>query len=266
VSAIDPRGVYKRKYPSGEWMTSKQWFEDVKNPFTALSLLDFAADDVGLLLLHDGSQAFLRDGDDVEQILSLYDPWDEDYFVDDPLFHFRLVPHGPLAHAQRWRLAQQFLRPVIAEEGVGPGGSMPRAFGAVWCDAPGVAVTAFYRETEESGRGLDAYAGRGMEFPYVLRLVELNGEAATATVRLPGAVAAAFKTNLMGEIVEPLAAATADGPLPSSHDWSAVSITMRPREIATFYLDLVMGRKVPRNLDAHRHVWATVHRVGEGKK
>jgi alpha-mannosidase len=36
---------------------------------------------------------------------------------------------------------------------------------------------------------------------------------------------------------------------------------MRPYEIATLYLDLELGRKVARDLDAHRSVWATVHRV-----
>jgi alpha-mannosidase len=35
---------------------------------------------------------------------------------------------------------------------------------------------------------------------------------------------------------------------------------MRPREIATIYADLVMGRKQWRDLDAKRNVWATVHR------
>ena len=43
--------------------------------------------------------------------------------------------------------------------------------------------------------------------------------------------------------------------------WSAVRFRMRPREIATIYADLVMGRKQWRDLDAKREVWATVHRT-----
>ncbi len=42
--------------------------------------------------------------------------------------------------------------------------------------------------------------------------------------------------------------------------WSAVRFTMRPREIATIYADMVMGRKQWRDLDAKREVWATVHK------
>jgi len=40
-----------------------------------------------------------------------------------------------------------------------------------------------------------------------------------------------------------------------------IRVPMRPYEIATIYLDLVPGRKVARDLDAKREVWATVHRV-----
>jgi alpha-mannosidase len=43
--------------------------------------------------------------------------------------------------------------------------------------------------------------------------------------------------------------------------WSALRFSMRPREIATIYADLVMGRKEWRDLDAKREVWATAHRT-----
>jgi alpha-mannosidase len=97
-----------------------------------------------------------------------------------------------------------------------------------------------------------------------LRLVEFNGEPAQATVRLPGPVRAAYRTNLLGEPLERLEVAPAEPPLEGLAEWSAVTLSLRPHEIATLYLDLELGRKVPRNLDAHRHVWATVHRVGGG--
>jgi hypothetical protein len=77
------------------------------------------------------------------------------------------------------------------------------------------------------------------------------------TLRLPGPVSAAFKTNLLGETERELAV-TPDGP-----QWSEVRLSLRPHEIATVYADLVAGRKIPRNLDEHRSVWATVHRVEE---
>ena len=102
-----------------------------------------------------------------------------------------------------------------------------------------------------------------MGYPYILRLVELDGQATTAHVRLAGPVAAAYRANLLGEIVEPLATSPAEAPIAGPIAWSALKIALRPHEIATIYLDLELGRKVGRDLDAHRSVWATVHRVGE---
>jgi alpha-mannosidase len=267
LSEIRAQGTYRRKYPSGDWMTSPQVFETIHQPFTALQLLDFDAGERGLLYLHDGSQAFFRAADAdgarpvVRQILSAHDPWDEAYFVDRLEARTRLVPHGPMVHARRWRLAQEFTRPVRVAYGEGPGGDLPAAFGAVWCDAPNVAVTACYREAEAAGAHVDGYAGAGLALPYVVRLVELDGQATRANLRLPAPVAATFKTNLLGAILERLAAEPAASPLPGSGEWQAVAVDLRPYEIATLYLDLALGRKQTRDLDAHRKVWATVHRV-----
>jgi alpha-mannosidase len=262
VGEIRGEGTYLRKYPTGDWMTSPQVFEEVRNPFTALQFLDFDAGERGLLVLHDGSQAMLRDGDKIYNILSMYDPWDEDHFDGHLSAQMRLVPHGPIAHAQRWRLAQEFTRPLLIARSERPGGDLPTQFGPIWCDTPSVVISAFFRETEESGAKLDRYAGAGMGYPYVLRLVELDGAATTARLRIAGPVAAAYRTNLLGEIVEALAPAVespSNGPLEESQ----LAISLRPHEIATIYLDLPLGRKMSRDLDSYRSVWATIHRVGE---
>ncbi len=155
VSELRAEGVYLRKYPTGDWMTSPQVFEEVRNPFTALQLLDFDGGERGLLYLHDGSQAMLRDGDRVRNILSMYDPWDEDHFDPQLEARVRLVPHGRLTHARRWCLAQEFARPALAtrnERSGDPSSStepeLPPQFGPVYRDAPNVAVSAFYRESE----------------------------------------------------------------------------------------------------------------------
>jgi alpha-mannosidase len=259
ASEVRAEGVFRRKYPTGDWMTSPQVFEEVRHPFTALQFLDIGDETRGLLYLHDGSQAFFRDGERVLNILSMYDPWDEDYFVEELHARVRIVPHGPIDHARRWRLAQEFTRPALVVSSDGPGGDIPASFGTARCDAAGVALTALFRETEEAGAGIEGYAGAGMGFPYVLRLVELNGEQTRARVSLPGSVAAAYRANLLGEHPEPLAVTEAtEGAGPG---WSQVEVALRPYEIATLYLDLELGRKVNRDLDAHRGVWATVHRV-----
>lgn len=264
VSEIKAEGNYLRKYPTGHWMTSPQVFEDILNPFTALQFVDLDGGERGLLYLHDGSQAFFRESPEIiRNVLSMYDAWDEDYFVSDLSAAARLVPHGPISHERRWKLAQEFTRPVLVERSDQPGGGLPSAFGSMWCDAPGTAVTAFYRETEESGAQLSAYAGKGMGFPFVIRLVELNGQPTSGLLHLPGRVAAALRTNLMGEPLESLEVRSEAETLPGLENWSQIPLTLRPHEIVTIYTDVVMGRKMPRNLDSYRHVWATVHRVDQ---
>ena len=258
VSEVKAEGTYLRKYPTGEWMTSPQVFEEIHNPFTAYSLLDVEDGERGLLVLHDGSQAMLRgEGTTVTHILSMYDAWDEDYFVDWLDARFRLVPHGALTHSTRWKLAQEFRRPPLVGPSDSPGGDLPEYFSPLFIEGDSVAATAFYRETEECGRELDGYAGEGVGFPYVIRLVELDGQPAEVTLHLPGPVAALSKTNLMGERLDTVGIASKDGL------YRTANVRLRPHEIATLYADIEMGRKMPRNLDAFRFVWATVHRVDE---
>lgn len=260
VSEIRADGKYLRKYPTGEWMTSPQVFEEIVNPFTAFSLFDLDDGIRGLLYLHDGSQAMLRlDGTPVAvtNILSMYDAWDEDYFVDKLDARFRIVPHGKINHSTRWKLAQEFRRKTLVSSSHQSGGELPERFSPLIIDAQGVAVTSFYREIEANALGLDSYAGSGIGFPYIIRLVELNGESAEPTLQLPGTIAVLHKTNLLGEIVETLQVIQNDTP------YSQARLSLRPHEIVTLYADIEMGRKMPRNLDEFRFVWATVHRVDD---
>jgi alpha-mannosidase len=286
VSEIRAAGKYLRKYPTGDWMTSPQVFETVENPFTALHFLDLEDGERGLLFIHDGSQAYLRRGDSAHQILSMYDPWDEDYFVASLEARVRVVPHAAITNAARWRLAQEFNRPVwtascssgirhlpaICDE---ESGNIPLAYGSLSCDAPGVVLAAFYREMEYSGKDVEGYAGQGMAYPYILRLVELNGEPAEAGLTLPGRVAAAYRTDLLGRkenelrVEYPGGGASPHpsglGQVESTEPFSRLTVPMRPFEIATLYLDIEEGRKIYRDLDAERQVWATAHKVNGGE-
>ena len=237
-------------------MTSPQVYEEVRHPFTALHLLDFMGSGCGMLLLHDGSQGMLRDGDTVRMILSMHDAWDEDYFVAALDARLRFVPHGALTHATRWRLAQEFLRGLLAVPAHG-GGDLPAEYAPLACATPNVVVTALYREHEAAGGASSEFAGRGMGYPYVLRLVELDGLATKATLDLPGRVVA-YRTDLLGE--RPVAVpVTPHGGAQAGAPDSRLCLSLRPYEIATLYLDLVQGRKVTRDLDSHRSVWATSH-------
>jgi hypothetical protein len=154
------------------------------------------------------------------------------------------------------------------------------------CDAPGVLAHALYRDSEKAGEHLSAWAGHEMArrsdgactHPVVVRLVEWNGEPAEVTLKLPGPIAAAAKTNLLGEVgpdvgggsdtawlvvepAKPPAWAKRAKIGGRAVTWSQVRFPMRPREIATIMADVVMARKEWRDLDEKRKVWATVHKV-----
>jgi hypothetical protein len=136
------------------------------------------------------------------------------------------------------------------------GGDLPATFAGVAGISTGAAVTAFYREAENAGRHCIDYAGAGMHFPYILRLVELNGNAVEAFLHLPGRVATARRANLCGERIAELPILEPDRHLAGEPGFYRVPINLSPHAIATVYLDLEMGRKVYRDLDSRRHVWA----------
>ncbi|CAN5869101.1 hypothetical protein BH24CHL4_BH24CHL4_21940 [soil metagenome] len=262
VSEIEANGTYVRKYPTGDWMTSPQYFETVDNPLTALQFLDFDAGGRGLLYITGASQSFLREDDGVRHILNLYDPWDEDYFLDQITTLVRVMPHGRLTNTKRWKLAQEFLRGAGFYPSGHNKGSRPFRFGPIWCDAPNVVMTALYRETARAGDFLDDYAGAGIEHPVIVRLVELDGKPATAQLTVAGEVATARLAKLRGDRITELQIRKGEAPPGmTTKEWSKVKVDIRPHEIATVYLDPIMARKQNRNLDAKRSVWATINQA-----
>lgn len=256
LSEIEAKGTYRRKYPTGEWMTSPQRFETVHAPFTALTLLDMLDNKgKGLLLLHKGNQGFFRDDMTVRWLLTMYDPWDEDYFNNTLNVHFRLVPHATtLTNTDRWRMAHSFQRPLIMLDSLPAGGDLPSTFAPIQSDSDTVTMSAWFRESEKLGETLPTYAGEGLQFPYVLRLVEFNGDSTSAKITLAGDVEKVIKTNMLGETEQVI-------DIKIENHQTEITIEMRPFEIATLYIDWIQGHKVPRNLDNFRHIWATIHRT-----
>lgn len=251
VSAKKPTGSFHKKYPEGDWMTSPQWFEKIDCPFTANTFVDLQHPESqnGLQITHDGTRQWFVEADgSVRHILHAYDPWDEDRdsgYMDN---HFRFTPHTRQSKSQLWRAAQEAHRDCQEEGLDAPGARLPSNFSALSCDSPNVIPTAFYRETEDfSGKHVENYAGKGMGYPFVIRLVEFDGLETETTLTVAGTVAKAYKTNHLGQVLEEIT----DG----------LKVKMRPYEIATIYLDIVEGRKQTRDLDAKREIWATVHRV-----
>jgi alpha-mannosidase len=277
VDSIAPTGRFTRKYPTGEWMTSSQRYESIEHPFTSLSFVDVPSDDrgsYGLQIIHDGSQSHFFEETGLAVVLSLNDPWDEAYFVRELDAGFRLRPHGPATSAELWAAASSLRRPLLF---FGPGyerleavqldreayrrglPEVPRHFSLVEHASTHVRVTAAYRETEEGGRLFDDYAGEGLGFPQILRLVELDGRSGEVDLRVSGRVEYAAKTNALGELLSPCINELVE------ENISRVRVELAAHEIATVYLDIAEARKIPRNLDEHREIWATAHRPGDRK-
>ncbi len=267
VSEVKPSGPWQRKYPTGDWMTSPQWFETIENAFTSLSLVDVLFEgNEGLLILHDGSQQWFGEGKQLRNLLSMRDPWDEGRAKPGARTRYRFIPHQQLSDASRWKLGRELfgtnLYPdVLSQAWNGTGEkfehSLPEEISSVSCAADNVCVTAFYREAEDySSRDLPAYAGTGVGHPYVLRLVEFDGIETLAEISVAGTVASAVRTNLLGERLNELEVTPKPG-----HSSTTFTVGLRPYEISTLYLDIIEGRKQTRDLDAARNVWATVHRL-----
>ncbi|UCD76418.1 MAG: hypothetical protein JSV91_05730 [Phycisphaerales bacterium] len=290
IESVQAAGEGKRKYPTGDWMTSPQWFETVENPFTGLTFVDLidaqSSDGRGILCVHTGGQQFFRTRHGISALLTTYDPWDERYFRDTFFATFRLFSHGRLTDAERARLALLDAVGSPPVSSVEPGGDLPPVFGSLEvCGAPNVLATAFYRESMKSGENLPDWAGHRMRdasngqctHPFVVRLVEFDNQPADVVLKFPGEMPLAVKTNLMGEVGQGvgggddtawLETEPAEPPdwarnaifTGAAINWSQVAFKMRPREIATVMVDLVMGRKEWRDLDAKREVWARVHK------
>jgi alpha-mannosidase len=278
VEAVEANGVWKRKYPEGDWMTSPQWFEEVRRPFTSLSLVDLLdakagrKGDRGLLIAHDSVVQWFRGERGVRCLLAAYDPWDEErHALEGAGIRMRFFPHGPLSHAGRARRAMRHQARAEVEEAA----VLPDAPASVGClevtGSEGVIAHALWRENPKSGEHRPEWAGHAMreasggacEHPLAVRLVEWNGEPGVVVVKVPGTVAGAAKTDLHGRAGAWLTAGPADPPAwaPKGSVWSGVRVDLRPREIATVMLDAVDARKQWRDLDAKREVWATVHRT-----
>lgn len=297
--AVQGGGAVSRKYPTGDWMTSPQWFDRVSGAMHSSTFVDLIDErGHGFTVFHDSTQQWFRTDAGVEAVLLAYDPWDEVRYEPDDSVCLRIVPHAGLKDSARARLAAEFLdSPTVHWNDhpgpVGGGGApedhpIPPVFSPV--DIAGddnILCHALYRDSMKSGEHLPDWAGHEMArrsdgkctHPHVVRLVEWDAEPGTAVLKCPGEIAAAAKTNLMGEVgphvgggedttwLEP---EPCDPPewavgLEMPGGWNQVRVPMKPREIATVMLDLVLGRKQWRDLDAKRQVWAKIHKT-EGTK
>jgi len=267
VSEVRAERDRLRKYPTGDPLGSPQTFEDISRPFTAHSFVDLLDDgDLGrgLLVVHDGAQQFLRDARGVRALVLSNDPWDGEHYDNVFDAEFWLFPHGSLAAVDRPRLAMEcnLGSPRFeSSAAVLGGGDLPKSLGALAVESTHVLCTALYRECQRAADGLDGSFARDCADPFVVRLVEYEGRAGEALLRLPGPIARAAKTDLLGCVLEPLAARPCVPPHgPRQLPWSVVRVPMRPHEIATLQVDLEFGRETPLDMSAQRRWWSAARR------
>lgn len=258
VGAIEGRGVYQRKYPTGDWMTSPQEFETVTDPFTGLQFVDLVDDEgAGLLWMHDGSQGFHRAASGFWNVLSMRDPWDEKYFLSGLDARMRVMVHDAQPHDWRWRRAQEFTRPVqvlpasdVESIDVGREAALPfvRTIGASTA-----AITAVYRDSDYNAVDLADHVNALAHEPVLMRLVELAGAEDALTLEFGAAPRRAWLTNALGEV---RAVHDVDGP--------RIELVLRAREIATLAVEFDENPLDAGTLDEFRGTWATVHRTEDG--
>jgi alpha-mannosidase len=184
--------------------------------FHALTFVDLVGKDFGLLLLHMGTQWFRRDERGVlsNLVMREWASWfDREYgWPIYAEYRHALMPHaGRLTNADRLRAASAFGQPLIARAGVPDAGDLPAAKGFVTVTPAGVQLSALRRK---SGAGLE------------VRVVEVEGREARATVELGFPVAGAHETNLLGAKVADVAR-TANG----------LRLVVSPWKIRTFELN-----------------------------
>ena len=288
VEAVEARRDRPRKYPSGPWMTSEQWFETVPRPFHASTFADLrTADGSGVLIVHDGSMLGLRVEAGFDLVLCARDPWDEQNTHLEVEARIWLVPHGRgWTDARCLHCARELRETVLdrAEERPPlPGRSAseataPPVLGLLSVEPESVVLSALYREPGLLQQGLPGHFaglaanhnaaegiagdihGPGIRDPHVLRIWNAGSEPVAAVLSLAGTAARAARTTPLGEVLEPLEGVVEDG---AAGPVTRFHLALRPWEIATLMADLVEARQIPRRLDAWRKVWAQVHRQGE---
>jgi alpha-mannosidase len=205
--AFEPLTVL-RDYPFGVEATQKPAFH-------ALTFVDLLGKDIGLLVLHPGTQWFRREEKDALSNL-LVREW-ESHFTREygwPLYaeyRHRLWPHaGDLSNADRLRAAAALARPLICRVGALHQGDLPPSKSFLKLAPKNVQLTAWRKK---SGPG------------YELRVVENQGKDAEATVELSLPIQGAIETDLLGREIADVA-----------HAAGRLTFPIRPWKIRTFEL------------------------------
>jgi hypothetical protein len=171
-----------RDYPFGVEATAADGFH-------ALTFVDLMGKDRGLLFLHAGNQYFKRDANGVFSNLLIRE-W-ESFFSGEygwprySEYRNALIPHGAsITNAERLRYSAEFTQGLLTVVGRPQQGKLPCRKGFVTVGPENVQLSALRKKQ-----------GGDIE----LRVVEVEGKEAAASVNLSVPVSGAAETNLLGK-------------------------------------------------------------------
>jgi hypothetical protein len=180
--------------------------------FHALTFVDLAGEEQGLLLLHPGTQYFKRTAEGRLSNLVMRE-W-ESYFTGDygwprySEYRHVLMPHGAgLDNATRLRASTEFSQGLRAHLGAGGGGALPVRKSFVAVSPANVQLLAFRGKREG-----------GCE----LRVLEVEGQKAGASIELGFPVSGAVATDLLGNKISEV-----------GHAGSRIQVGMDPWKVRT---------------------------------
>ena len=191
--------------------------EETKNPaFHALTFVDLLGHDLGLLVLHMGTQYFRREESGAVSNLVMRE-WESTFskeygWPNYAEYRHALLPHrGKLSNAERWRAAAAFAQPLACIVGTPHDGDLP--------------LTKSFLEVQPSTLQLSAFC-RKREGGYELRLVETEGRRADAAVAVNLPLTKAMESDLVGN-------KRADAAMQNGR----LSLTAEPWKIRNFRLE-----------------------------
>ncbi len=215
--------------------------DELARPFTALRFADLSLENGrrGVLYVHDGAPSFSRIEGGFEHLLSTVDPLDPGSFEPALMADLWIVPHAGMDDAARMRRAMECTlgnpRFMQSTE-IRGGGVLPSAMGALSVSPDHVLATAFWREPASAREHVERALGSGSEAVFAVRLVEFAGRAAKVKLRVAGVVARAARTDLLGEVLEPLAVEPCTAAFgPQEDPWSEISVELGANAIATIH-------------------------------
>jgi hypothetical protein len=205
--AFQPTNVV-RDFPFGIEPTQK-------SAFHSLTFVDLVGKDLGLLVLHLGTQWFRKDDRGFSNLVmrEWASHFDREYgWPIYAEYRHALLPHSAkLTNADRFQAASAFGQPLIARVGEPQTGDLPAAKSFVTVTPAAVQLSALRKKP-----------GSGCE----LRMAEVEGREAVADVELGFPVVGACETNLLGAKVADVAS-----------DGSRLRFAIRPWKIRTFELN-----------------------------